>query len=129
MLRCISKYITCILSVVSPLVNISVETVGIQGNSLTLDCNPTGQPAPSVIWLRGPTQIQGNSRVMVDGVGRLIFSTVFSADADTYSCTATNDVGTASGSTQLGVLGETIEGTPLEGRGEGYFMIFIANVC
>lgn len=90
---------------VPPLVNISMETVGIQGNPLTLDCDPSGQPAPSVVWFRGSAQVLGDSRVTVDAMGRLVFSRVFSTDADTYSCRASNDVGTVSGITRLRVLG------------------------
>ena len=92
-------------SAVAPVVNISMETVAIQGNPLTLSCNAIGQPSPSVTWFRGPAQIQGDSRLMVDERGRLVFSAVMSTDADVYSCTASNGVGTASANTQLTVQG------------------------
>lgn len=79
--------------------------MGVQGDPLTLDCNPTGQPSPGVTWFRGPVQIQGDSRVSVSAEGRLVFRTLFSTDAGTYSCTAANEVGSASDTTQLRVLG------------------------
>lgn len=85
-----------------------METVGIQGSSLTLDCNPIGQPAPTVVWFRGTAQVQTDSRIRVDELGRLIFSTVFSTDADSYQCTASNDIGTASANTQLRILGKAL---------------------
>ena len=95
----------CVYYPVPPLVSISMETVGVQGGPLTLDCEASGQPAPTVTWLRGPAQVQEDSRLQVDARGRLVFSTVFSTDADTYSCTATNDVGSASANTTLRILG------------------------
>lgn len=91
---------------VSPLVNITMEMIGIQGTSLTLNCNPVGQPIPSVTWFRGPAQIQQDSRITVDQSGQLMFNPVFSTDANTYRCVASNSVGTASAETQMSVLGE-----------------------
>ena len=105
-------------SAVAPVVNISMETVAIQGNPLTLSCNAIGQPSPSVTWFRGPAQIQGDSRLMVDERGRLVFSAVMSTDADVYSCTASNGVGTASANTQLTVQGRQPIGVG-SGGGEG----------
>ena len=93
--------------IVAPQVNISMETVGVQGNSLTLDCNPIGQPAPSVTWFRGPTQVQADgSRVILNQLGQLVVTPVFSLDAGTYRCVASNRVGTASAQTDLTVLGK-----------------------
>ncbi len=86
-----------------------METVGVQGSTLTLDCNAMGQPAPSVSWFRGAAQIQQDSRITVTQSGQLVFSPVFSSDADTYRCVVSNSVGTASAETQLTVLGEYME--------------------
>lgn len=88
------------------MVNITVESVGIQGNTFVLDCNPIGQPVPSVTWFRGLAQLQQDSRITVDQSGRLVFNPIFSTDASTYRCMASNSVGTASAETQLSVLGE-----------------------
>lgn len=91
--------------VVSPLVNISMETVAVQGNPLTLDCQVTGQPTPTVIWFRSSTQIFADSRRSIDGSGRLVFSSVLSTDAGTYRCQASNEIGSASADTVMRVLG------------------------
>lgn len=92
-----------------------MESEGVQGNPLTLDCNPIGQPAPSVVWFRGSTQLQPDSRVTVDQSGRLVFSRVFSTDASTYRCVATSTVGRASAETQLRVLGKyRLANTPVK---------------
>lgn len=96
-------------SLVSPRANISMETVAVQGNPLMLSCNPTGQPAPSITWFRGPAQIQelDDARIAVDSLGRLLFSIVFSTDAGSYSCIVSNEVGTDSAATELRVLGKS----------------------
>lgn len=57
------------------------------------------------MWLRGGTTLQTDARVSIDSLGRLIFSPVFSTDAASYTCTATNSVGTASAVTNVMVLG------------------------
>ena len=85
-----------------------METVAVQGNAFTLDCQVTGQPTPTVTWFRGSAQIAGDdsSRLSVDAMGRLVFGTVFSTDAGSYRCTATNEVDTVSADTTLQVLGK-----------------------
>lgn len=92
---------------VPPRANISMETVAVQGNPLMLSCNPTGQPAPSITWFRGPAQIQDDARIAVDSLGRLLFSIVFSTDAGSYRCIVSNEVGTDSATTELRVLGKS----------------------
>ena len=94
------------ISLVAPSVNISMETVGIQGNSFLLDCNPIGQPAPVMSWFRGEEEVEEDSRLMVDNQGRLGFSTLFSTDSGTYTCIASSPVGVASAETVLRVLGK-----------------------
>lgn len=95
--------LTC--CVVSPLVNISMETVAVQGNPLTLDCQVIGQPTPTVTWFQGSTQITADSRRSIDGSGRLVFTSVLSTDAGTYRCQASNERGSASADTVMRVLG------------------------
>ena len=45
----------------------------------------------------------------MDSTGRIVFSTVFSTDAASYMCIATNSIGGASASTNLRVLGNDLE--------------------
>lgn len=85
-----------------------METVAIQGNPLSLDCQVTGQPSPTVIWFRGSAQVLNDTRLRVDAAGRLVFSAVFSTDAGVYRCTATNEIGLAAAETVMQVLGRTI---------------------
>ena len=85
-----------------------METVAVQGNPFTLDCQATGQPAPTVTWFRGPTQIRNDTRLSVDGSGRLVFSALFFADADMYRCIAANELGSVTADTTLRVLGRAL---------------------
>ena len=49
-----------------------------------------------------------DAHVSVDDGGSLAFSSVFSTDAGSYTCFATNAVGNASANTILTVLGEWV---------------------
>ena len=101
------------LPLVPSSVSLSPETTGVQGRLLTLDCGPTGQPQPTVTWLRGGDIIQTNARVSVSAQGSLIFSPVFSTDASVYTCIATNIVGNSSATTTLIVQGRPMRFTVL----------------
>ncbi len=81
------------------------STTARQGNSLTLDCQPAGNPPPTVSWLRDGAAVTESSRVSVDDSGRLVFTSVFSTDAGGYTCLASNSIGSASANTVLIVLG------------------------
>lgn len=83
-----------------------MTTTAIQGNALTLDCNPIGQPTPDVTWFQNDVQLTATARVSIDSDSRLVFSPVFSSDGGTYRCVAESSVGTASATTSLTVLGK-----------------------
>ena len=65
-------------------------------------------------WEREGADVETSDRVAIDGDGRLVFSPVLSADAGSYTCTATNDLGAASATTALTVLGEQMGFCPAE---------------
>ena len=85
--------------------SLSAATTATQGNPLTLNCNPIGQPSPSVTWYKDDVQLIPNSRVTIDSEDRLVFSSVISTDAGSYRCEANSSAGTASAMTILTVLG------------------------
>jgi hemicentin len=97
-----------LVCLVAPVVNISAENVAVQGSPFTLDCRASGQPIPTVSWFRGSTQVLTDSRRNIDGSGRLVFSTVFSTDADVYRCQASSVIGSVSADTTMRVLGLSI---------------------
>ena len=71
-----------------------------------LDCQQLGNPQPSLTWEREGADVETSDRVTIDSDGRLVFSPVLSSDAGSYTCTATNDIGGASATTVVTVLGE-----------------------
>ena len=94
------------LQTVVPSVSLPPATIAIQGNSLSLDCNPVGQPVPTVEWFYNDNRVVTGGRVTIDGDNRLMFSSVLTSDTGSYRCEATSSRGTATASTQLNVLGK-----------------------
>ena len=86
--------------------SLSATTTATQGNPLSLNCNPIGQPSPSVTWYKDNVQLVPSSRVSIDSEDRLVFISVISTDGGSYRCEATNSVGVDSAVTTLTVLGE-----------------------
>jgi len=87
-------------------VNLLSETTGVQGRSLTIDCTPSsGRPQPTIAWLRVGAPVTPDSRVSVSSQGSLVFNQLFSTDASTYTCLASNFLGNSSSSTNLIVQG------------------------
>ncbi|XP_043238684.1 hemicentin-1-like isoform X2 [Amphibalanus amphitrite] len=62
------------------------------GASVTLHCDVTGLPDPTVTWLRSSVPLQSSGLVKVAG-GRLHLLAVKGSDAGTYTCAAENDYG------------------------------------
>ena len=94
------------LFAVAPSVSLSATITATQGNPLSLDCNPIGQPSPSVTWYKDNIQLVPNSRISIDSEDQLVFSSVISADGGSYQCEATNSAGMDSAATTLTVLGK-----------------------
>ena len=91
---------------VAPSVSLPLTTTAVQGNSLTLDCNPIGQPSPTVTWYKDNVQLTSGGRVSIDGEGRLVIGSVVTLDGGSYRCEASSSVGVASATTSLTVLGK-----------------------
>lgn len=91
---------------VPPSVSLPVATTSIQGNSLILDCNVVGHPPPTTVWSRDEITLELDDRIQTNGEGRLIFTNILASDAGSYSCQATNEIGMATASTMLSVLGK-----------------------
>ncbi len=92
-------------SVAAPTVFLVNSLTAIQGDLVTLNCNPVGWPTPTVVWTREGNELILDSRVTVTGEGQLAFSNIVTEDTGTYTCTASNSIGVAMASTTLTVLG------------------------
>ncbi|XP_052503745.1 LOW QUALITY PROTEIN: hemicentin-2 [Budorcas taxicolor] len=78
---------------------------GMAGQSLTLECDASGFPAPEITWLKNGRQIPavGGHRLL-DGARALHFPRIQEGDSGLYSCRAENQAGAAQRDFDLLVL-------------------------
>ncbi|XP_054077069.1 hemicentin-2 isoform X2 [Rissa tridactyla] len=72
-----------------------------EGEAVSLQCNATGVPPPTVTWAKGTEPISLSPRYHLDPNGTLLISSSSPGDAGTYFCTATNAAGFSSREMQL----------------------------
>lgn len=76
----------------------------INGSSVTLTCNSSGSPPPKLAWTRGIEAIPVDDNYQI-GEQTLTIRNVQYADANEYTCTATNQAGQDAATTELVVKG------------------------
>ncbi|KAM5259263.1 hemicentin-2 isoform 1-T1 [Hipposideros larvatus] len=78
---------------------------GMAGQSLTLECDANGFPAPEIVWLKDGQLIpEVGSHHLLDGARALHFPRIQEDDSGLYSCRAENPAGTAQKDFDLLVL-------------------------
>ncbi|KAK9500897.1 hypothetical protein O3M35_002066 [Rhynocoris fuscipes] len=90
---------------ITPLRDIAV----VSGQTARFECIVQAEPTPNIIWAKDGRIIEESLNHEIqfrNGVCRLTIPQAFSYDAGTYSCTATNNVGTQTTSSTLQVPGE-----------------------
>ena len=71
----------------------------VEGETLTLECQARGNPAPSIIWMMGnsilniSTSESAQDRIVTS---RIVIGNFSSSDAGEYSCVAMNEIGNTS---------------------------------
>uniref|UniRef100_A0A3B3XJ54 Ig-like domain-containing protein n=2 Tax=Poecilia mexicana TaxID=48701 RepID=A0A3B3XJ54_9TELE len=84
-----------------------------EGESVTLECQISGQPAPIIMWFREDYKIESSIDFQIsyeNGVARMMIREAFAEDSGRFTCTATNEAGTISTSCYLLVkVSEEIE--------------------
>ena len=99
--------ITSCSPTVQPAVSLPTTITVSQGDPLSLDCEATGNPPPSITWFKdGDILMPINGRVSI--INQVVFITsLYSTDEGNYTCVASNSEGSVSDSTLITVLGET----------------------
>lgn len=75
---------------------------------MTLECQISGHPTPSIIWFREDYRIESSIDFQItyeQGFARLVIREAFAEDSGRFTCTATNEAGTISTSCYLLVKG------------------------
>lgn len=79
-----------------------------EGESVTLECQITGHPAPTLQWFREDFRIESSIDFQIsyqNGVAQMVIREAFAEDSGRFTCTATNEAGTISTSCYLLVKG------------------------
>uniref|UniRef100_A0AAQ6IIV3 Ig-like domain-containing protein n=1 Tax=Anabas testudineus TaxID=64144 RepID=A0AAQ6IIV3_ANATE len=75
-----------------------------KGESVTLECQISGHPAPVVMWFREDYKIESSIDFQIsyeNNFARLVIREAFAEDSGRFTCTATNEAGTISTSCYL----------------------------
>ncbi|KAJ4923666.1 hypothetical protein JOQ06_014150 [Pogonophryne albipinna] len=84
-----------------------------EGESVTLECQISGNPAPSIMWFREDYKIESSIDFHISyesTVAQLVIREAFAEDSGRFTCTATSEAGTVSTSCYLLVqVSEDIE--------------------
>lgn len=75
---------------------------------MSLECQISGHPTPSVMWFREDYQIESSIDFQIsytNGFARMLIREAFAEDSGRFTCTATSEAGTVSTSCYLLVKG------------------------
>ncbi|KAJ8340724.1 hypothetical protein SKAU_G00353570 [Synaphobranchus kaupii] len=88
-----------------PVIQQPPETVSLsRGNTARFVCNSSGEPPPSLRWLRNGEPVLSNGRVKTQSPGVLLINQLGMDDAGYYQCVAANALGTACATAKLSVI-------------------------
>lgn len=93
-----------ILSLALPTVIVKPKQIATyEGNDVSVVCNATGNPKPSIKWRRVIKKLPSNARV--ENNGKLVLTNMQKIDGGLYQCIAENPVGRADDSATVVVQG------------------------
>jgi len=59
-------------------------------DQVVLNCNASGYPKPSVLWLHNSTEVQASSRILLLSNGSLVLREAVKSDVGHYMCVASS---------------------------------------
>lgn len=80
-----------------------------EGESVTLECQISGNPTPVIMWFREDYKIESSIDFQIsyeNGIAQLVIREAFAEDSGRFTCTATSEAGTVSTSCYLLVQGQ-----------------------
>ena len=80
-----------------------------RGRNGILNCQATGDPEPSINWLRNESLLANSTKYAILENGSLWIREVEDSDAGNYSCQVTNIAGTEVANTYLIIYSETLK--------------------
>lgn len=78
------------------------------GEKLSVKCNATGTPTPSISWQKDGSNVISNTRANIRSDGTLQISELERDDVGSYACTATSGSNTDSQQIQVSLLGKSL---------------------
>ena len=76
-----------------------------EGENITLSCNATGNPEPSISWVKNGFPINSNSRISFSQDNKqLTITNISRTDSGEYQCAARNRVGNDTSNSTVNVL-------------------------
>ncbi|KAM4877133.1 hemicentin-2 [Thomomys bottae] len=102
----VKKVVTLVLQS-APVIQMEPQDMAVRpGEDVVLQCQATGEPAPTVEWLRAGQPLQAGPRLQTLPDGSLWLEHIQAGDAGTYECVAHNLLGSATAQAHLVVRGE-----------------------
>nr|XP_012807460.2 hemicentin-2 [Jaculus jaculus] len=101
----VKKVVTLVLQS-APVFQVEPQDMTVRsGEDVALRCQATGEPAPTIEWLRAGRPLQAGRRLQTLSDGSLWLERVEAGDAGTYECMAHNHLGSATAQAVLAVRG------------------------
>ncbi|XP_002734929.1 uncharacterized protein LOC100329048, partial [Saccoglossus kowalevskii] len=103
------KTITLVVHADVDIISGPLDITATVGDIITLTCQATGSPPPSIKWSVNGVPVAKVGRFIVQGNGDLYITSVHKSDSGVYTCTAANGRNTVSASSEVTVTGAPVD--------------------
>ena len=88
--------------------DIGNDVSALLNTSVTIRCQASGVPQPTITWYKNGQELLLNERLSVDEEDSLTITETRSEDSDRYTCAAENTAGQANAFTDVAIVGRFI---------------------